>query len=43
MVVTLFGMVMLDKEEHHSKDLPPMVMTLVGMVTLAKDSQPAKA
>ena len=43
MLVTLFGIVMLVKEEQPPKAFQPTLVTLSGIVTLFKDSQPEKA
>ena len=43
MLVTLFRIVTLVKEEHLAKVPSPMLVTLSGIVTLCKDEQPAKA
>ena len=43
MLVTLFGIVTLVKEEQAAKAYPPMLVTLFGIVMLVKDSQPLKA
>ena len=43
MLVTLFGMATLVKEEHILKALSPMLVTLSGIVTLVREEQPLKA